>query len=89
MTLAMDPGKRRRAPRGKVLRLTPEHALRRAAKHFLSEPADRCSKCGNAFIGREPAFIHCRTCGKLARIANASLAAQEVFELRSGLRLAS
>ncbi len=36
----------------------------------------------------EPAFVHCRFCGKIARLANASLADQELFEIRSGLRLA-
>jgi len=45
-------------------------------------------KCNSTFIGREPAFIHCFYCGKMARIANASLLAQEEFEMRSGLRIA-
>ena len=55
--------------------------------HF-SQPIDRCVKCNSTFIGREPAFIHCFYCGKMARIANASLLAQEEFEMRSGLRIA-
>lgn len=74
---------------GKVLRLTPELALARAARTFLAEPAARCSKCDSTLVKREPAFIHCRHCGKLARIANVSLEAQELYELRSGLRIAS
>lgn len=74
---------------GRVLRVTPERALQRAARRFLPEPLDRCPKCGSTFVGREPAFLHCFYCGKMARIANASLPAQELFELRSGLRLAS
>jgi ribosomal protein L37AE/L43A len=73
----------------RVVRLTPEHVLRRAAKRFLGEPADNCPKCASTFVRREPAFIHCRYCGNLARIANASLVDQELYELRSGLRLAS
>jgi ribosomal protein L37AE/L43A len=73
----------------RVIRLTPEHTLRRAAKRFLVEPEDHCPKCESTFVRREPAFIHCRYCGNLARIANASLADQELYELRSGLRLAS
>ncbi len=79
----MEPAK------SKVIRLSPEHGLARAAKTFLDGPAARCPKCGSTFVGREPAFLHCRHCGKLARIANAPLAAQELFELRSGLRVAS
>ena len=73
----------------RVIRLTAEHTLRRAAKRFLAEPADQCPKCESTFVRREPAFIHCRSCGTLARIANASLAEQELYELSSGLRLAS
>ncbi len=73
----------------RVIRLTPEHTLRRAAKRFLAEPGTHCPKCASTFVRREPAFIHCRFCGNLARIANASLVDQELYELRSGLRLAS
>jgi hypothetical protein len=77
--------------RGRVvpLAVTPERMLERAARKFISGPADNCDKCGSTFIVREPAFIHCHYCGKMARIANASLGAQELFELRLGLRLAS
>ena len=78
-------------PRGRVvaLTITPERQLERASRKFLTDPSDRCVKCGSAFITREPAFIHCHYCGTMARIANASLGAQELFELRLGLRLAS
>jgi hypothetical protein len=72
-----------------VIRLTPEHGLARAAKRFVPASTDHCAKCGSTFIGREPAFIHCYYCGAMIRIASASLADQELFELRSGLRLAS
>jgi hypothetical protein len=68
---------------------TPERVLERAARKFLQQPTDRCIKCGSTFVRREPAFIHCHYCGKMARIANASLGDQELFELRAGLRLAS
>ncbi len=71
------------------LPLTPERVLERVARRFLSEPGVACGKCGSTFIDREPAFVHCRYCGAMARIANASLSRQEEFELRSGLRLAS
>jgi len=85
--------KKARRPRGRalliVLPLTPERVLRRAAKRFVDDAPDRCAKCGSTFVGREPAFIHCFYCGKMARIANASLLDQELFEIRSGLRLAS
>ena len=72
-----------------VLRLSPERALDRASKKFLSEPTLGCPKCGSTFVGREPAFLHCFYCGKMARVANGSMLEQELFELRSGLRLAS
>ena len=37
----------------------------------------------------EPLFVHCRYCGSLSRRTDGSMLAQEEFELRSGLRLAS
>jgi hypothetical protein len=85
----MDPLNGHTPARGKVLRLTPELALARAARAFLVEPAMRCTKCDSTFVKREPAFVHCRHCGKLARIANVPLDVQELYERRSGLRIAS
>ena len=84
-----DPARPR--PRGRVvaLTITPERMLERVAKKFLPQPTNACVKCGSTFIAYEPAFVHCHYCGKMARIANASLGAQELFELRLGLRLAS
>jgi hypothetical protein len=80
----------RRPVRGtKVMLLTPERMLERAARRFLPERTPACVKCGSRFVDHEPAFVHCRYCGAIARIANRSLAAQEEFELRSGLRVAS
>jgi len=78
----------RRKPASKVVLLTPERVLERASRRFLAERTSSCVKCGSAFIDHEPAFIHCRYCGTIARLADRSLAAQEEFELRSGLRLA-
>jgi hypothetical protein len=76
-------------PPAKVVSLLePELVLERAARRFLPHAIDRCVKCDSTFVGREPAFIHCYYCGKMARIANASLLVQEEFELRSGLRIA-
>ena len=69
--------------------LDPDIVLERTAKRFLAQPTDRCVKCHSTFIGHEPAFIHCYYCGKMARIANASLFLQEEFEIRSGMRAAS
>ena len=69
--------------------LDPEFVLERAARRFLPQPLDRCVKCHSTFIAHEPAFIHCYYCGKMARIANASLFLQEEFEMRSGMRAAS
>jgi hypothetical protein len=51
--------------------------------------ANRCPKCRSTFVMREPAFLHCHYCGAMTRIPDGSLAQQELFELRSGLRLAS
>jgi len=72
-----------------ALTITPDRMLERASRKFLQAPSNRCVKCGSTFIMFEPAFIHCHYCGNMARIANASLGAQELFELRLGLRLAS
>lgn len=71
------------------LRLSPELALVRATRGFLAVRPDSCPKCGSRWLGHEPAFVRCRYCGALSRIASASLADQELFEIRSGLRLAS
>jgi hypothetical protein len=71
------------------LAITPDRMLERASRNFLADPSSACVKCGSTFVIREPAFVHCHYCGKMARIANASLGAQELFELRMGLRLAS
>jgi hypothetical protein len=73
----------------KVVLLTPERMLQRASRRFLTERTTACVKCGSVFVDHEPAFVHCRYCGCIARIANRSLLEQEEFELRSGLRVAS
>ncbi len=74
---------------GRVIQILPR-ALREAmAFKHVDVPGDCCGKCGSTFIAYEPAFVHCYCCGNLARIAGASLLAQELFERRSGLRLAS
>jgi hypothetical protein len=83
--LSTPPGKGARV----VSLLDPDIVLERTAKRFLAQPIDRCVKCHSTFIGHEPAFIHCYYCGKMARIANASLLLQEEFEMRSGMRVAS
>jgi hypothetical protein len=85
------PRARAAQSRGRVvtLTITPERMLERAARKFVKDPSGACVKCGSTFIAYEPAFVHCHYCGNMARIANASLAAQDLFELRLGLRLAS
>ena len=80
---------RTRRPVARVLRLSPELALARAQKRFLTAPAGGCPKCHSSYVKHEPAFVHCRHCGTLARIAGAPLDVQELFELRSGLRSAA
>lgn len=61
----------------------------RSAEPPAADGIPRCAKCKSTWVVLEPAFIHCKYCGALNRIANASLDAQEEFEIRSGLRLAS
>jgi hypothetical protein len=72
-----------------ISRVVPIAVERSASKRFISERTARCPKCDSTFIGHEPAFVHCHYCGNMARITDAPLLAQELFEIRSGLRLAS
>jgi hypothetical protein len=71
---------------GRVVQLVPRAARERG---MAAARGERCDKCGSTFVAREPAFLHCLHCGRLARITGGSLLAQELFEIRSGLRLAS
>ena len=84
---------RRSAPKAavpvKIVRLVPRRLQERATRAASSPNAGGCVKCGSLFLEIEPAFIHCRYCGSLSRIRGASLLAQEEYEMRSGLRLAS
>ena len=77
------------AARVKIVRLVPRALLERVTRSEPSPSAGGCVKCGSHFLEVEPAFIHCRYCGSLSRIRGASLLAQEEYEMRSGLRLAS
>ena len=79
----------RAAARVKIVRLVPRALLERVTRSEPSPSAGGCVKCGSHFLEVEPAFIHCRYCGSLSRIRGASLLAQEEYEMRSGLRLAS
>ena len=76
------------APSAQVLHVTPQRFLESAAKRFVRGRPLACLKCGSTYIRHEPAFVHCRLCGKIARIADASLGDQEVYERQRGLRLA-
>ena len=69
----------------KIVKLTPRRLLERVNR----ATGGGCIKCGSHFIEVEPAFVHCRYCGNMSRIRGASLLAQEEWELRSGMRLAS
>jgi hypothetical protein len=73
----------------RLVRLTPERVRARSWRRPAGDDVERCAKCGSTFIVREPALIHCRYCGRTARIENGSLSDQELYEIRSGLRLAS
>ena len=72
-------------------RSVQRHQVRARIVRLPRRPAERvgCMKCGSLFIEIEPAFVHCRYCGSLSRIRGTSLLAQEEYEMRSGLRLAS
>lgn len=84
---------RRRAPespaQAKIVRLVPRRLLERVVRGQAGDSTGGCHKCGSLFVEIEPAFIHCRYCGSLSRIHGASLLAQEEWEQRSGMRLAS
>jgi hypothetical protein len=79
----------RAAAHAKIVRLVPRRLVERVARALAGQPGGGCVKCGSLYIEIEPAFIHCRYCGSLSRIRGASLLAQEEYEMRSGLRLAS
>ena len=73
----------------KIVRFVPRRLLERAVRSQAGENTGGCHKCGSRFLEIEPMFVHCRYCGSMARLPAGSLADQELFELRSGLRLAS
>jgi len=75
------------APPDKVVALVTRPSLE--ARATAAVEANRCAKCRSTFVMREPAFLHCFYCGAMTRIPTGSLLEQEMFELRSGLRLAS
>ena len=91
-TVARRPRKRAVRPlavQAKIVRLVPRRLLERVVRGQAGEAGGGCHKCGSLFVEIEPAFIHCRYCGSLSRIHGASLLAQEEWEQRSGMRLAS
>lgn len=79
---------RRVAASPQVIHVTPDRFLESAAKRFIRGRPLACPKCSSTYIRHEPAFVHCRLCGKIARIADASLGDQELYERQAGLRLA-
>ena len=74
---------------GKPLAGTAEVVPLRPPRPVLPADATRCPKCHSNYVTREPAFLHCRFCGNMARLATSSLMDQELYERRSGLRIAS
>jgi hypothetical protein len=70
-------------------RVVPFPRSHGGAARPVSPAATACAKCGSVFVVREPAFLHCHYCGAMTRITGGSLLEQELFEIRSGLRLAS
>jgi hypothetical protein len=53
--------------------------------HGLPSRPDDCPRCG-APVAHEPAFVHCRVCGRLFPLQEGRLDAQAAFEAVSGLR---
>jgi hypothetical protein len=75
------------APNGaRVIELDQARTPDRRAKTPLTERVSRCTKCTSTFIEHEPAFVHCRYCGNMMRVAGAGVMEQDTFELRNGLR---
>lgn len=70
-------------------RVVPFPRAGRSESRPVTATSTACGKCGSGFVVREPAFLHCHYCGAMARITDGSLSDQELFEIRSGLRLAS
>ena len=91
--MSTTPAARKRKASAKVTRRRSleRHQARAKIVRLPRRSVERvgCIKCGSLFIEIEPAFVHCRYCGSLSRIRGTSLQAQEEYELRSGLRLAS
>lgn len=58
----------------------------RRAKTEVQGRVPRCTKCESTFVEHEPAFVHCKYCGNMMRVAGATLIDQDTYELRSGLR---
>jgi hypothetical protein len=83
------PATKRKPLAAKPVTVTGQVIPFAAPAPVLAEDANRCPKCESGYVIREPAFLHCRYCGNMARIASGSLLDQEMFERRSGLRLAS
>jgi hypothetical protein len=82
---ALDPHE----VQAKIVRFVPRRLLERAVRAQAGENGGGCHKCGSRFLEIEPMFVHCRYCGSLSRIRGGSLLAQEEWEMRSGMRLAS
>lgn len=79
---------RRRAPAVRPGRKTkydpgPQATITYFATGLLV-PLETCPRCGNP-TEQEPAFVHCRICGRLWPVANACLNQQRVWEQSSGL----
>ena len=66
-------------PDVKVVALAPARTLARTHQEVASV-RPHCPKCGSGFVAREPAFLHCRYCGHMARIPAGSLLAQVIQE---------
>jgi hypothetical protein len=70
----------------RVIELGHARGEARRWKTIVHERVSRCTKCASSFVQHEPAFVHCRFCGNMMRVAGAEVMAQDTYELRSGLR---
>jgi hypothetical protein len=75
-----------RSSGARVIDLGHARPVDRRPKPAAPERVSRCTKCTSTFIEHEPAFVHCKYCGNMMRVAGALFLEQDTYEMRSGLR---
>jgi hypothetical protein len=75
-----------RSDGARVIDLLPARGADRRWKTVVDKRVSACTKCSSTFVQHEPAFVHCRFCGNMMRVAGAAVMEQDTYEMRSGLR---